>query len=357
MINKTKKFKKPRVKNVLNKFVSIKVKLVLSYILFASIPLLVVNIISSSISKDALHINSQQLTQEMVKQTSLNVDFFVNGIQNNIAKFAMVDLMKDVLAVQYSSEQKVDKLTTIKAIEEKINYLKITDKDINHIILIFKDGTIVGNTLNIDKEDLMLYRDLEIGDDIVWKKGLGKATEKMFALKGIKDLSGKSMCTVIVEIRLDPIKSNIRDMKLLDHSAVYITDSDGNIICSKDESQYIVDNYIWETISSETSFGSTIAHNKLITYSILSNGWRLITEIPETSLTAGLDRASLWVWSIILMTSLMAVGVGLIVARSFSSPIIKLMDLMRCAEQGDLTVKIKERGNDEIAKLCIDKPF
>lgn len=44
--------------------------------------------------------------------------------------------------------------------------------------------------------------------------------------------------------------------------------------------------------------------------------------------------------------------VGNIFAKSFASPIISLMHLMKQAEDGDMTVRAKAIGNNEIAKLC-----
>ncbi|MDF2613735.1 MAG: methyl-accepting chemotaxis protein [Clostridia bacterium] len=349
MMKKPKRNKKNKREE---KFISIKLKLILICILFAIIPLLIVNVISTTISKNALHTNSQQLTQELVRQTTINVDTFQQSIQNNIAKFTMVDLMKDIVAVQYSLEKPLDKSAAIKTIEEKIGYIKSTDKDINDIILIFKDGTILGNSSNMEEKDLMTYKDLQIGDNILWKKGLGNTKEKIFVFKEIKDLSGQPMCTVIVNVKLDPIIENIKNVNLLNHSSIYITDSDGSMIYNKDESKQRIDNHVWEVVSEGNKTGSTIKYNSLITYTMVSNGWRVIAEIPERSLTAQLEIANVLVWIIILGAGIIAVIVGLAVARNFSNPIIKLMELMSKAEKGDLTVKVKEKGNDEVAKLC-----
>jgi methyl-accepting chemotaxis protein len=45
--------------------------------------------------------------------------------------------------------------------------------------------------------------------------------------------------------------------------------------------------------------------------------------------------------------------VGRAIAKKFSDPIVDLMRFMKKAEEGDLTIQIEPKGNNEITKLCI----
>ena len=74
--------------------------------------------------------------------------------------------------------------------------------------------------------------------------------------------------------------------------------------------------------------------------------------LPICSLTNQLNYALVIVVLLIIATLILAIGVGYIFAKRISSPIIELMQLMKHAEQGDLTVVASEKGHDETTELC-----
>lgn len=349
------KIKKSSVskKSANEKLVSIKFKIIAICIFFAIIPLLIVNIISSSISKDALRKTSQHLTSEMVKQTALNVNSFIGEVEKNVTKFVVVDLMQKDLLSDYTSNRIMDRLNATRTIEQQMLFLQTMDKNIGSMTIIFNDSTLLGDTAKLAKEDLLPYKDIDTKNKPVWQNGFERNPNQIYLMRSASNLSGQQVCTVVTAVKLDAIVDNLKNINLLENSNLYVTDKDGNIIYNTGEPKQTLDEYIWNAIDKDSEFGTTDSHNNLITYAMLTNGWKVIAEMPEKSLTSQLDAATFITWLLILVTGVLAVIVGLLVARGFASPIIKLMTLMKQAEGGDLTVHMEEKGNDEVARLCI----
>lgn len=335
------------------KIVSLKLKLIMVCILFAIIPLLVVNIISSSTSKKALRNTSQQLTSELVKQVASNINAFIDGVDKNVTQFAVVDLIQGSLITSYSSDDILTKLNATREITQKLFYLETMDKNISDTAVILNGKSLLGDIATVPNEDLFTATSLEIGDTSLWVKGLGTTPNKVFYLKNVNTLSKNNSCLILIDVNLESVINTINTIELLENSHLYITDSTGNMIYNKDSSKQTVDEAVWQVVNTDTEFGTAMTNGTLITYSALPNGWKIIAQIPERSLTSQLDASSIMVWLLILVTGLLAVFVGLIVARGFSNPIIKLMNLMKLAEVGDLTVQMETKGNDEVTRLCI----
>lgn len=346
------KVRTPKKNSVRQRAISIKTKLITICILFAIIPLLTVNIISSSISKKALRNTSQQLTTELVKQIAFNMDSFLNEVDKNVSQFAVVDLLQGGLLTSYTSNDVLQKLTATREMQQRLLYLETMDKNIKDAALVINDESILGDIALVSKEDLLSTQNINFEDQALWRKGLGSSLEKLFLMKSITALSRNTHCTIIIEVNPEGIIKTVNNVELLENAKLYITDENGSMIYNADETLQVVDENIWHIIDEETPFGTENFNNTLVTYSILSNGWRIIAEIPEESLTSQLTAASVMVWILILVVGLLAILIGSLVSRGFSNPIIKLMSLMKQAEEGNLTVEMSEKGNDEIASLC-----
>ncbi|ROR23430.1 methyl-accepting chemotaxis protein [Mobilisporobacter senegalensis] len=333
-----------------NKRVPIKIKLISICILFAIIPVLVVNIISYSISKGALSQTSQKLAIELVKQVSSNVDSFLETINTSVTQGAVVNIVQNDLLADYISYDSLKKLYASKEIQQKLLYLGTMDKNISNAALILNDSEIIGQIPQVANEDLLSTKDIKVENQSMWVKGLGSATDKLFFIKKVS--SQNINCTLVIDVNMERIDQILNEIILLKDSGIYIADENGKLIFTKDSLKEVVEDNILSSIDKEIEFGTARTDKKLVTYSKLSNKWNVIAEIPEKSLTTQLDASVFFIWVLILIVGLLAVIVGTIFAKGFSTPIIKLMKLMKQAEDGDLTVMIDEKGNDEITDLC-----
>ena len=334
------------------KMISIKRKMITICILFAIIPLLVVNVISSAVSKKALRKTSEQFASELVGQISVNVGNFIGEVEKSVTQFAVVDLVQKNLITQYAAGNTLEKVTATRAIEKSTRNLKTMDKNIKNTTLVMGDGKFLGAADQIKPEDFEKIKNLKSQNGSFWIKGIGEAKEELFFVKEITSSAETDRCTVIVSINSEALVKNIKEIHLMDGAEIYIADADGKMVYNKKADTLNVDEKIWNKIDKQKTLGTTSTPQTLITYDVLANGWHIIAEIPVKSLTSQLNAVAVGVWLLILSVGLLAIFIGSLVAKGFSNPIINLMTLMKRAEEGDLTVRIAEKGNDEIARLC-----
>lgn len=76
-----------------------------------------------------------------------------------------------------------------------------------------------------------------------------------------------------------------------------------------------------------------------------------MVEIPEASLTVQLESGTYLTWMIIAGFIVIAILAGIVVARMFSLPILQLQQLMKEAEEGNLTVQGKIKSKNELGRL------
>lgn len=331
---------------------SIKAKLIWVCLSFALIPVLIVSLLYTIISKQALQTTSNKLSTELIKQTSISLDTFTSNTETTVSNFMITNLIKNNLLNLYYADNTLVKVKAISDIERQFLYLQTLDPTLKEISFISDDDTAIGDISFLNKDELLALDDKEVTGNFVWENTINSPVNSVLLSKKYKDLTSGRQYTLAVHVNLDHIIKNIDDMVLLDHSNFYLVDEKGQIIYTPNETMTEMSSYIWPSISPDVASGSIMTNKHLIAYSSLTNGWKVIVETPESSLTTQLNSALIIIILLILATALLAILVGLFFARSFSTPIVNLMHLMKRVEQGDLTVEIPEKGNDEIAQLC-----
>lgn len=337
------------------KFKSIKTQLVLICILFAFIPLLLVNILSSTISKDALRNTSNQLTKQVLNQSGINITHYIDKTQENINKFAISDLIQSKLIENCYSKDPIIKLNAEKNIEKSIIYMESLDSSMSNISIVYPDGSILGNEAALLEEDLLLVNSLGLDESNHWQVGLGSDMEHIYLIKPISFLANtqKQTCIIVVLLDITNLEMILDGIEVLDNSSLSLMANENHSIYEVGTKNKSSLTSIWSNILPETSLGSFSSSKNLYTYYNLSNKWTLVSRIPLRSLTEQLNSATILIWLVIFVAVVIAIIVGRYIARSFAGPIIKLMNLMKKAEEGDLTVRANVKGQNELTKLSI----
>jgi len=349
---------KHKGKEKLNKKASIKTRLIIVCVLFAIVPLLIVNIISSSISRKTLRDTSKQLTADMVKQTRSSVDYFISDIEKNMTKFVVNDLNNNninlLMNYEAGKSDQPKKIIAIQNIGQSLIYFGSMEKSTAGAAIIHNDGTVIGKLPPLTAEDLAVGKDIQMKGESLWQKGFASDGKGIYFIRKVKNtMIGEDFGTMVCMVKLDSIIKSIQEIKLLEGANVYIIDSTGKMIYNKDDTKELADAPILKVVNNQDEAGSNMENGKLVAYATATNGWKIVAEIPEKSLTAQLDRASTVIRLLVIVAGMIAVGGGVIVSKSFSTPIIKIMNLMKKAESGDLTVRTDEKRQDEIGMLGI----
>lgn len=83
----------------------------------------------------------------------------------------------------------------------------------------------------------------------------------------------------------------------------------------------------------------------------IANGWSVVGSVPVHELTDELTRIRRMIGTSALGFALLAVAIGLLLARKVTKPIKQLTAQMKLAETGDFTVRTEVRSQDEIGHL------
>lgn len=335
------------------KFVSIKSSIIKMCIGFAIIPLLIVNIFSTKVSKEVVRDTTTTLYEEVIKQVATNVTIFNEQIEQEITNFVVANTIPKNNFDAYNSEDTFEKYTGAKNINLQISTIFSLNSEINNIWVIPTNGNVIyGQESNKGKtESILQIKEYDLDIKPTWIVGLGELKDTVFVARKVSNKS-KSKDIVVMEINLDQIVSTLETVNLLEGSSIAIVDSNKKMIYSKSETQAEISDELWVAIENGELSDSTKIDKKLVTYYTMSNGWKLIVQIPEYLVTQRIDQVSLSTWLLVLITIIVAVIVGTGMGRRFSNPIIELMQLMKRAEEGDLTIQANSKGHNEITLLC-----
>ena len=358
--------KKPKLKNLnkkekerfkesskKEKFVSIKVSIITMCVCFAIIPLLIVNIFSTKISKDVVRETTKQLSEEIIKQITQNITVFNHQAEEKFADFIVKNTVPIDNFTKYNSDDVLISVEGKRAIASQITTFFSLNSAITNVWVVPGKGDIItgGESNQYKLSSIEKIREYEVGMTPVWIAGLGELNDGVFIARKVSNKADRKD-VIVMEVSLSSMVSAIDKVNLLNKASIALVDSNQKIIYSKSEEEMQVSNKTWELAAQNQESGSAIIGGKLITYHTMENGWKILVQIPEKSMTQRIDNVRYMTWILVLVVAIVAVIVGLIVATKFSRPIISLMNLMKKAEEGDLTIQVQTKGHDEVALLC-----
>lgn len=330
---------------------SIKKKLVISYVLLAAIPLLVVNVISTKGFRKNLRDTSMQLTTQMVKQTNANIDYFTKDVEKNVNKFAMNNLngtATNLINAYEQAQSQIEKTGQIQKIKQQLVEISVYEENIQDAVLITRSGEVIGSSVLSDSS-VETIRNLQLSKGTWYRDA--NISQGILYIKPIKNsITGKNFGNLVSIVKLEQLKEEINNIELSAGGKIYVVDESNNVLCSTVDEE--VAPSVLEYINQGEEVASTIIGNKMIAYATSSCNWKIIVQLSEKSLTSSIESLSRLVWLLVIIVAIAGVAVGYIISRGVTLPITNLMNAIKKTEQGDLTVQVKIKGKDEMARLC-----
>jgi two-component system sensor histidine kinase YesM len=109
---------------------------------------------------------------------------------------------------------------------------------------------------------------------------------------------------------------------------------------------------VWASRGSEAEFEYEAAGvNYYNIKQTLSNGWSVVGSVPIHEITDELTGMRRMIWTSAVGFALLAILIGLLLARQVTKPIQQLTSQMKVAESGDFTVRTEVRSQDEIGHM------
>ena len=345
----TRKFK-IKIGSLLKK--SIKSRLIISYVLFAVVPMLVVNLVSSGRFTTTLRNTSTQLTTEMVKQAKSNLNYFTNDVEKNVSKFILNSLNDTTsnplnqYATAKDSNQKLGALNNIRTLLAGISAI---EKNIMSAMIVQKDGDLLGKIDGLSEEEMKAFSTLEINNSGQWYRD---QKDNIYYIVPIKNsITGQDNGYFVARIDIGVLDEDLANVELFSGANIYAIDESNKILCGK--APEALSEELIKLLASNEEVKSETVHSTLYAYAISENRWKIVAEIPEKALTDSINQVNAIVWALVVVIGIVAILVGYLVSRGFTSSIIDLMKKMKAAENGDLTVEVEAKGEDEMHMLCI----
>lgn len=240
----------------------------------------------------------------------------------------------------------------------------------DHFFIADKDGncnTTLGRSDNIKDRDY--FKTVMSGKVVVSNPVVSKTTGNNIAVVAapIKNSDGKIMGIMAGTINLIKLSKVIEDLKYgYPDSYSYIIDKNGLVIAHPNENYIMKENI---TIKSDAINESIVEKSSYIldtkigsiqyTYNGISSmnyfreipntdGWKLIIKIPNDYWHGPIKYIGTRLIIIGVIGFIIAAILGILVARSISTPIIKLKKVFTKATAGDLTVRSEIGTDDEI---------
>lgn len=330
---------------------SIKWKLISTYILIACIPVLLIATSTYVNSKKTLTDKVSELSNNICSQTKVSIDNYLYEIQNaSSLVFANDEIM---IFNPNSSIDAYEKQKKTNDIQEYLLSISLL-QNFNDFALVYGDGSTIGKISETTKK-LYDMKNLygEIKDAVSSSKSKGKwltgKNGNYNTLYYVKQVTDSTM--MITSIYTNELNEIFDQVKGDNGSVIRLCDEDNIIYSTKDsEIGEKLDGEISKEIKGSTNKTFELSKN-LVVYNTCDNGWGLVNAIPTNYIFGEIRTTGIFTIIITIVCIILSGLFGVYFAKKISSPIKNLVDKMKQAAEGDLTVKTECSSEDEIGLL------
>ncbi|AIQ41750.1 sensor histidine kinase [Paenibacillus sp. FSL R7-0297] len=340
-------------------FHSIHHRLFLLFLFCMSSILLIVSLLYYNRTTDQLHEKISDLSQKNVAQTAglftllyKGYDALSKSLSNNFEMIRLINEKTDGPAVAYINEQTVTNI---------IGSIFYSRDDLVGIHVITDRGKIYnyGNYMNVvdpDYADEDWYHQLQASSGkMVWlgvyQHSLIDQVEDspVFAFgRQIYDLNEhKPIGIVLYETNPQPVLDALENLKLGEHSQVYLMSPDGRFVTSATDPTPDVSNLPMLPTSQNVMVEQQ--SDRLVVASKLSfSGWWVMSITPDKDLNVELIEMKRYLLIVISALVIVSTLIASIVSQTISSPLKKLIREMRQVEVGNFRGMVNVSSYQEI---------
>lgn len=361
----------------------IKTRLIASLTLLLVIVLLITGISSYRNSTNTIDEKVKAYSLELMKQTSVVLNNQLERSEAHFTEIGLSNTVQDALAVKYTDTY--EQMQAERSLSDFIVTQFMMNDDVANCTLFFgedfsRNVSYTSQSMNLDTETIIK----NCTDSVTWTYfdiETGSKTEKRLGMmKNIKGLlSGGTIAKMVLIPKTTFLDSSYDKMDIgTDESTqkafpIIILDNDGTVVSSRNVEEYPIGqtNEITKKLASEISkytakTTKSVAQNlvtnvngesSLVTFSSLkvtNKKWSIVSIVPYSYLNHAADNLKNRIIIIGVVCLAIAIFLCLVIARSVSIPLDKLVLSMKKAKEGDLTSQIRDRGNDEIADVCVN---
>lgn len=358
------------------KYHSIRFKLLLYFVAVMLLPLLTLGILSPLISVKTLENETTGHVRQLIRQVTRNIEFYVQEMEgiifmladdNNIQAFFDIGnadgpfteenaaLVRKLLRTVYDAYPEIAGILLVNLSDESLS---------NEIQPVTRDPllqepwylTAVSNPKVIQLRPRPIGRNLRMSysaDDVV------------SIVKAVTDPdSGRCLGVVLIDMKLDVVKSIFVDMTLGQGGFLFIEDSQGEIVYAPVNDIVYRVRTEWLNIQKPNRIpnGSTRQGISILreirgeNYQIIAQEsavteWKTVGVFPLNEIMRQISAIRYYSFIIAGVTVCFAFVASIFFTGSIARPVIKLRALMKKAEEGNLDVRFEGHQEDEISYL------
>lgn len=340
----------------------------LYFLLVILLPVVTISTVSNLIYNNSINDIQNDNTEQTIQQISRNVDFYMRNMENIIDALS---LDPRVIGFLNSKELTNGKNTETMEYEVTKAIMSFTPfhPEIVGIMVVNKNDLYVSDIMyRISKDPLInekwYIQASENPEKVqIFRKPVGRNVNNVFQYCAddvvsmckavIDNKTGTCLGVILIDMKLDIIKSVIESVKPGKTGFVYIVDSNNEIVYApvNDVVYRIKDEWI-----SDLSDDILVKRIKDKDYKMMSESsdytlWRTVGVFPLEESNRVLRYIKYYSFGVALFTLVLAGILGMVFTRSIANPITKLRKLMKRTEEGDLNVFFNSKYTDEIGEL------
>jgi methyl-accepting chemotaxis protein len=359
-----REMKQVRIENPVK---SVGMKLFLMFFSSIVVFVLVVGLISFSISKGVIKDKVANASVQTITQAGQKMDFLYQTYEDLSLQIMLDKDLQDMLAgISNIKSGSYEYLELNRKLADKLNTFMYSNKTIKSLHLYKPTGEVItiAGASGVQPSGNMSTVD--------WFKAInnnnGKATWLDTKVKGYSDstpafaigrvlrntATNNASAVMLMEINADTLNKEVTQIQLGADGHVAITNQGNKFVAAEDpvliSSSASVPLTKDQLDAEKGSF--TSSDNLLVVYyKSKISGWNLVGDIPVGSLVKDADVIYKATLAIAGIAAVIAILIGLFVARMIGRPLINLRNLMQQGAQGKLTVRANYKSKDEIGQL------
>lgn len=350
---------------------SVGVRLFIIFFFATLVFVLSLGTVSYQMSKSTIEQNAELANQQTVNQTGEKLELVLKRYEDSLQQSLFNNEIQDLVRQGSLSGTDARQQIIIKQkLTSALGNWAFSNSGVLGVYLFPENETMPSVTSGMKDEAFLegarqseWFPQVLASSQTVWmtEAGSGQGDSKASGVfRLVKTLPGSGKKYVVVaDIKTSVLADELKKISLNDKSVVQLVSADQHLIASSADAGQTGHDTIMSLMSSDQERGSQMgkdaAGNKsLSVFSTLgSANWRLISVTPVGELTKGTNKILLTTYLSAIIVALIAIAVGVFMARTIAGPLKNMKSLMYQAAKGNLKVRMNTRSKDEIGELSL----
>lgn len=350
------------------KFMNIKIraKMIYSYILMALIPFCVLGILGVTISTREAEKNVTQHTAQMVGQIQQTIDIYISSIEKTANMLIQTVEPMHLNNIQSSEDERWkecrETLSTVclaaaETHKEIAGIFFATENDLyvgTRMSRISRDSFAKENWYQTAKENPI---EMQIISNVTGRNIMTDAEysiDNVFSIvKAVNDPdTGELVGVLLFDINHDIISSAIKDATIGENGFVYVLDSGDHVVYTpKNAVVYRIKPEWFKEAQKPLTVRIQGEKYQLSYQQSAYTGWKIVSVFSWQEIMSSVNTLMVLFGTLLVVTLLLVLFVAVKISETITKPIVKLRNLMKQTESGDLTVRFDGNYKDEIGDL------